>query len=84
MLQIEAPRVGAPDQAQVRRVLGRRPCHHNHKTRGSRRLCARGSRSTSTSTSVPRTIGVGPRLPRLAWARTFGCKFAQARTRTAP
>jgi hypothetical protein len=53
-------------------------------SRGSRRLSPRGSRSTSTNTSVPTTMGKGPRLPRLSCARTFGCKFVQARTRTAP
>src|SRR5215203_2115220 len=58
------------------------PCHHSHSTRGSRRLSPRGSRSTSTNTSVPTTMGKGPRLPRLSCARTFGCKFVQARTRS--
>src|SRR5215212_7747999 len=58
------------------------PCHHSQSTRGLRRLSPRGSRSTSTSTSVPTTMGRGPRLP-LPWcAQTFGCIFAQARTLT--
>src|SRR5918995_1096298 len=58
------------------------PCHHSHRTRGLRRLSPRGSRSTSTSTSVPTTIGRGPRLPRPLCAQTFGCILAQARSQT--
>ena len=37
------------------------PCHHSHKTLGSRRLSPRGRRSTSTRMSVPTTMGRGPR-----------------------
>jgi hypothetical protein len=60
------------------------PCHHSHKTLGFRRLSPRGRRSTSTRTSVPTTMGRGPRLPRPSWFWTFGCSSAHARTRTDP
>jgi hypothetical protein len=60
------------------------PCHHSYSTRGLRHLSPRGSRSTSTSTSVPTTMGRGTRLPLPSWAQTFGCIFAHACTLTAP
>src|SRR5215207_3229017 len=60
------------------------PCHHSHKTLGSRRLSPRGRRSTSTRMSVPTTMGRGPRVPFAAWLWTFGCISAHARTRTDP
>jgi hypothetical protein len=43
------------------------PCHHSHRTLGSRRLSPQGSRSTSTRMSVPTTMGSGPRLPLPSW-----------------
>ena len=84
VLQIETPHIRAPDEVQIRRRPLWLPCHHSHKTRGFRRLSPRGRRSTSTRTSVPTTMGGGPRLPRPSWFWTFGCSSAHARTRTDP
>ncbi len=83
VLQIETPHVRAPDEARSG-VVPSGPCHHSHKTLGLRRLSPRGSRSTSTRTSVPTTMGRGLRLPRPSWFWTFGCSPAHARTRTDP
>src|SRR5215203_1349108 len=41
------------------------PSHHNQSFLGSHRLSVRGSRSTSTNTSVPTTMGKGLRLHRV-------------------
>lgn len=58
------------------------PCHQSQSTCGS--CVMRGRRLTSTRTSVPGTIGAGPRVPRPACRCTFGCNPAHARTRTVP
>ena len=61
------------------------PCHHSHKTRGSRLLSPRGRRSTSTRMSVPTTMGRGPRVPFPAWLWTFGStRSCPPRRRRAP
>jgi hypothetical protein len=84
VLQVEAPHVRAPEEIEVRRRPLRPVPPQPQETLGSRRLSPRGSRSTSTSTSVPTAMGRGPRVPLPAWFWTFGCIFAHARTRTDP
>ena len=58
------------------------PDHHSQSRLGGR--VGRGRRLTSTRTTVPRTIGRGPCVPRPGWFWGAACSPPQARTRTGP
>jgi hypothetical protein len=84
MLQVEAPDVGAPQQAKVRldpfwtmppqpQLLGLSPP-----------LGARQPLHLHQDERPYPTMGKGPRLPLPSCTRTFGCSFEKALTRTDP
>ncbi len=79
VLQVEAADVGAPEQAQVRLARAGPPQPERPRLR-----VWRGRRSTSTSTSVPRSTGRALRVPRSGCACCLGWSPPHARTRTTP